>query len=578
MNQDYYKDKTEHDWRLKFTVDEYYDSPEYWSYEVELPKWAKELHEKGYKGICALDFYDELFNDDDIAPKVEGKKFIKGQYSPKILRIYPKPKDRWTPKEADKMLKWLIENQEGEQLENYYLETLKAYDELRATPYGKGVFGEYQSETDKKKELKFLEAMVFKAKYDLNEYRKSHRPKPNFILSKVDYIFQEKENLWDTISYSKKEDFLVIRPVSYAGRSMEIEKARFLHAMVIEIDGLIVKNGKSQGLNELIFTWNRTVATLPKPTYIVCSGSGVHLYFVFDRPIPLFANVMQELNEMRIWLVNKFWNSYVSDERVQVETLTQGFRVVGSYAKNHRAIVCAFEVGSKIDLEYLNSFVPENKRVTVIYKRKGLSLEDAKKAYPVWYQERIIEKQPKNTWTLKTPAMYYWWRQKILDEAKEGCRGYMLENLCSLALKCEIPEADLDRDLEMLLIEMEKRTESEDNHFTDADIERAKQTFIDKKYNGYARRTDYLRNKFEPLGIKIPETKRNYRKQNLHMKLISAQRDILYPDGTWREGNGRPSKQDVVKAWRIENPHGSKNACIRETGLDKKTVYKWWDT
>ena len=39
---------------------------------------------------------------------------------------------------------------------------------------------------------------------------------------------------------------------------------------------------------------------------------------------------------------------------------------------------------------------------------------------------------------------------------------------------------------------------------------------------------------------------------------------------------GRHSKEEIVKEWRSQHPEGRKADCIRETGLDKKTVYKWW--
>ena len=38
----------------------------------------------------------------------------------------------------------------------------------------------------------------------------------------------------------------------------------------------------------------------------------------------------------------------------------------------------------------------------------------------------------------------------------------------------------------------------------------------------------------------------------------------------------RKNKADIVKKWRVKNPDGRKADCIRDTGLDKKTVYKWW--
>ena len=44
----------------------------------------------------------------------------------------------------------------------------------------------------------------------------------------------------------------------------------------------------------------------------------------------------------------------------------------------------------------------------------------------------------------------------------------------------------------------------------------------------------------------------------------------------WRDGNGRPSAEQTVRDWRSARPDGKKADCIRETGLSKPTVYKWW--
>ena len=44
----------------------------------------------------------------------------------------------------------------------------------------------------------------------------------------------------------------------------------------------------------------------------------------------------------------------------------------------------------------------------------------------------------------------------------------------------------------------------------------------------------------------------------------------------WRNGNGRKPKADIVKQWRLAHPEGRKADCIRDTGLSKPTVYKWW--
>lgn len=40
------------------------------------------------------------------------------------------------------------------------------------------------------------------------------------------------------------------------------------------------------------------------------------------------------------------------------------------------------------------------------------------------------------------------------------------------------------------------------------------------------------------------------------------------------KGSGEKSK--IVEEWQRQHPDGKKADCIRETGLSKPTVYKWW--
>ena len=57
---------------------------------------------------------------------------------------------------------------------------------------------------------------------------------------------------------------------------------------------------------------------------------------------------------------------------------------------------------------------------------------------------------------------------------------------------------------------------------------------------------------------------------------MNAIREIEYPDGAWRNKDGRPDKQAQVEEWQRNHPDGTKAECIRDTGLSKPTVYKWW--
>ena len=37
-----------------------------------------------------------------------------------------------------------------------------------------------------------------------------------------------------------------------------------------------------------------------------------------------------------------------------------------------------------------------------------------------------------------------------------------------------------------------------------------------------------------------------------------------------------PDKAKVVEEWQKNHPDGKKADCIRDTGLSKPTVYRWW--
>ena len=76
--------------------------------------------------------------------------------------------------------------------------------------------------------------------------------------------------------------------------------------------------------------------------------------------------------------------------------------------------------------------------------------------------------------------------------------------------------------------------------------------------------------------VNIPANKRNYRKQEVHLYLARRRKEDLKAIGEVVK-DGRPAKQDQVKEWRKKNPNGRKIDCIRETGLSKPTVYKWWE-
>ena len=124
--------------------------------------------------------------------------------------------------------------------------------------------------------------------------------------------------LYDLIDNS--ENFCIIAPVSYAGRARINKNARYMYALCIEVD-YIRPDG---GLNELIYSWERELMPVPKPTYIVCSGNGLHLYYVFERPIPLWQNIFDKLTEAKKYLTPRLWTKYITTayNKIEYESIT----------------------------------------------------------------------------------------------------------------------------------------------------------------------------------------------------------------------------------------------------------------
>ena len=79
-------------------------------------------------------------------------------------------------------------------------------------------------------------------------------------------------------------------------------------------------------------------------------------------------------------------------------------------------------------------------------------------------------------------------------------------------------------------------------------------------------------------GIVIEPTKRNGRKQPVHMQYLNHMNEFRRSIGEDFNKGGRPSAEQTVQQWQQKNPNGKKAQCIKETGLSKPTVYKWWDS
>lgn len=355
-----------------------------------------------------------------------------------------------------------------------------------------------------------------------------------------------------------KNNFVILNGIGYFGKERTMRNGSMLHAMIFDIDGL----SDMSKLKNLISHVSTGIS--PLPTYIVNSGHGVHLYYVFEEPIPLYNHLKEPLKKMKYLLTARLWNMYVSDiKEVQYQGLNQGFRMVGSptkFGKDHR--VTAFKVGEKVTLDYLNNFISEEAdKVKHIQYKSTMSLSEAKEKFPDWYQKKIIEKRKDSYWVVKED-LYLWWIRKIKDGATYGHRYFCIMALSIFAVKCNISYDRLKRDA-MDLIPFLNNLNPEEP-FTEKDVLSALNSYSDSYKN-------FPREDIEKItAIEIPKNKRNGRPQKLHLQIARATRDIVNPD--WR---GNKSKEELVIQYIKENPRESPTQIARALNVSRPTVYKY---
>ena len=382
-------------------------------------------------------------------------------------------------------------------------------------------------------------------------------------------IVVDELNMVDEV---KGAEFAVMSPVAYSGRNRTAANARWLYGIAIDLDGVEMPQ-----LRDVFHQMNHDI--IPKCTYCINSGHGLHLYYLLEKPVPLYKHLQDKLREFKYELIAKVWNRYTSTfterEQVQYQGIFQGFRMVGTQSKlGKRYPVKAFETGERVTIEYLNGYLMDkSKAVTDFHYKSDLSLAEARKKYPEWYEKRIVQGERRERWHVKRD-LYDWWLRKIKEGASVGHRCSCLCVLASYAVKCDIPEDELFTDAFSLLQFLDDMSDDEHNRFTKRDILDAMQ-FYQENYVTYSRREAE-----RVSAIAMPASKRNGRKQAEHLERARLVQTLDYPNGAWRNKEGRPKgsgeKSKIVEEWKQQHPDGKKIDCERETGLSRHTVLKWW--
>lgn len=166
----------------------------------------------------------------------------------------------------------------------------------------------------------------------------------------VEYLSNIEKEVRNSVRYLTHSTFI--------GKSHAYKNARLCYGFTIDLDGIkyidYVDNLFKQIEKEKI----------PKPTTIVYSGNGLHLYYKFDNPVCFGGKRPLQLKQLLAGLYDIIWQpfktTFCSRQQMKVLALTQSYRAIGSLTK-FGADTRGFKVigNDSVSLTYLNKFVKE---------------------------------------------------------------------------------------------------------------------------------------------------------------------------------------------------------------------------
>lgn len=430
--------------------------------------------------------------------------------------------------------------------------------------------------------------------------------------------------------FGQTESEFFIAPISYLGRRRTKSQERWIYACILEVDhpktGIIDGHREQIGLKQLVHDWTKSSIAYLMPSACVCSGSGLHLIYLLDRPYQISDDHQKEQwDNFRNRFTDRIWNRLVTNAPKQYENHCQSFRVVGTRTKKGQRVEAFWlskkrytidELFSQVDYDdfptwqtfeefieiekngWLKGCVYEpddlmkqtKKYMPKLGKDDRLSpgLQLAREKYGEdWYQRRIVEKQPPKQpgqW-IAHRGLYDWFFRSAKVNPYEGSRYNRIHALAEFAVKCGISYDEFKADA-FELYEIFKEINATDP-FRYLEFVKAR----DEYFNSIAHKStrDWIeRNTGVPMKPPVPRHGRS-RKEHLQAEKVIDEKgrkvtnrckqmreDVL---ADMRENGmitGRPNKQDQVEAWQLEHPGCSKADCARDTGLDPKTIRRWW--
>lgn len=382
----------------------------------------------------------------------------------------------------------------------------------------------------------------------------------------------------ELMEYQGGRNDVYVAPATFINGCYKADTCHNIHALVVDIDRIdwetleaIIKNGNLGGMT-------------PLPSYIVNSGSGVHFYYVFNRPVPFYHKNRNALKEMYRKLCG------ITKKNIHAKTdfhaITQPFRLPGSQTKLGQT-AAAWRSGEKWSVALLARRLNVDTSGMDLSERPLLSQKEYQEAKAQRAEQAGKPKTAKKKWKSSLEGKVGFYRsclQRCYEETPEGSRYLSMVALTMVAYKVRLPKEVLEEDLKELLIHynqigkvMGQKEIKKALRAYNSKADMTPSTGLEARFgwefsrDAAKRREKMYRDGNRPTltRAEILEDARAIR--DIRMKRLGRK---------WDDNNGRKpgsgTKQQQIRDWRAANPDGTPKECMAATGISKNTVYKWW--
>ena len=390
----------------------------------------------------------------------------------------------------------------------------------------------------------------------------------------------------ELMDYQGGRSDVYVVPATFINGYNNCVACRDVYALVVDIDRIAPET-----LEAIIKNHNLGRMT-PIPTYIVNSGRGVHFYYVFKSPIPHYYGNRKILKAMYRRLCG------ITKKNIQAKTdwhaITQPFRLPGTRTRLDQTVT-GWKSAEKWDIKLLAEWIGVKCEDLDLRRRRVQTQQEYKEARERYLarQEQGEPGQPKkrrrSTWKSSLEGNEGFYQSCLARCYQETIEGSRYRSMCALVVVARKVVTISKEEVEQDLIQLMEHYNTIGKRMKPSEVNKALRMYNSKAIEttsatleawfgwSFHREAAKRRAKLEEKGRYVKRSRAEILEDARAIRDIKMRRLGC----KWDDNNGRKpgsgSKEQVVRDWRAENPEGKPKDCIRETGLSKNTVYKWWN-